>query len=251
MRDVSQEKIMSRALSLRRVAFGLWIALFPLFVVMLLWPVNSRSLRMGILITASGLILGSLILSWRRRAVFFALVGLYSSIGLFLLLPGHQPENLAEFHKPYIEAMAAYEGVQYVWGGENRLGIDCSGLVRKGLEDALLKNGILSLNPFLVRGAIDLWWNDTTASEIGRGYDGRTIHVTTCSSLNTLDPSSILPGDMAVTTSGIHVMAYLGNDKWIGADPGEMKVTIFTIPETKNGWFSSPMNIVRWNKIKG
>ena len=242
---------MSRALSLRRVAFGLWIALLPLFVVMLLWPVNSRSLRIGILIAASGLILGSLIVAWKRRAVFLALVGLYFSIGLFLLLPGYSPQNIADFQGPYTEAMAAYEGVQYVWGGENRFGMDCSGLVRKGFENAILKKGILSLNPFLVRGAIDLWWNDTTASEIGRGYDGRTIHVTACSSLNSLDSALLLPGDMAVTTSGTHVMAYLGNNKWVGADPGEMKVTIFTIPEIKNGWFSCPMNIMRWEKIKG
>jgi hypothetical protein len=65
----------------------------------------------------------------------------------------------------------------------------------------------------------DLSWNDTTASELGKGYDRGTIHVMTCSSLNHLDSTSLLPGDMAVTTSGIHVMAYLGRNKWIGADP--------------------------------
>lgn len=213
--------------SLRNIAFGLWIALLPLLPLFLLWPVNSRSLRMGILIALGGIILGSLVFAWKRRVVFFSLLSLYSAMGLFLLLPGHPPQDISELQKPYIEAMIAYEGVTYVWGGENRFGMDCSGLVRKGLEQALLRKGILTLNPFLVRGAIDLWWNDTTAREIGKGYDGRTIHVMTCSSLNHLDSTSLLPGDMAVTTSGIHVMAYLGGHKWIGADPGEMKVTIF------------------------
>lgn len=244
-------RIMSRDVSLRRVAFGLWVALFPLVVVMLLWPVNSHSLRMGVLISLGGLILGSLVFAWQRRGVFFSILSTYFAMGVFLLLPGRPHETLLALQKPYIEAMAAYEGVPYLWGGENRFGMDCSGLVRKGFETALLKKGLFTLNPFLIRGAIGLWWNDTTANGIGKGYDGRTIPVTTCLSLNSLDSALLLPGDMAVTTSGAHVMAYLGNNKWIGADPGEMKVTIFTIPEDKNGWFSCPMNIVRWNKIEG
>lgn len=45
-------------------------------------------------------------------------------------------------------------------------------------------------------------------------------------------------------------MAYLGGNKWIGADPGEMKVTVFPVPCTTSGWFSEPMNIMRWDKIK-
>jgi hypothetical protein len=69
--------------------------------------------------------------------------------------------------------------------------------------------------------------------------------------LNKLDSALLLPGDIAVTTSGVHMMAYLGNNKWIGADPGEKRVAIFTIPETKNVWFFTPMNIMRWNKIHG
>jgi len=242
---------MSRHVSLRGVAFGLWVALFPLLVAMVLWPVNSCSNRIGILIAAGGLVLGSLVFAWKRRVAILSLVATYLVIGLFLLAPGRPPETMSELRKPYIEALASYEGVPYVWGGETRFGMDCSGLVRKGFEDALLKKGVLSLNPFLVRGAIDLWWNDTSAKEIGKGYDGRTSHVTSCLSLKTLDSALLLPGDMAVTKSGVHVMAYLGGDKWIGSDPGEMKVTVFTVSGTRNGWFSCPMNIVRWNNIKG
>lgn len=242
---------MMRGISLRRVAFGLWVALFPLLAVLVLWPVNSLSLRMGILLGLLAVIAGSMAVAWKRRALLVSLVCIYSAAGLFLILPGIPLGISSDLQSRYVEAMSAYEGVPYVWGGESRFGMDCSGLVRKGLQNTLLREGLVTRNPFLVRGAFDIWWNDTTAEELGRGYDGRTVLVTRCFSLNALDPGKLQPGDLAVTTSGTHVMAYLGGDKWIGADPGEKKVTIFRVPEAANGWFSCPMNIVRWNKING
>jgi hypothetical protein len=60
-----------------------------------------------------------------------------------------------------------------------------------------------------------------------------------------------MPGDLAVTTSGDHVLAYLGEKEWIAADPGERKVTKFTIPEKKNAYFYTPMRIVRWRILEG
>ena len=134
---------------------------------------------------------------------------------------------------------------------ESRRAVQPFPLHRHSQPNPAFLRGLATLNPLLVRGAIDIWWNDTTAEQIGMGYDGRTALVTKCLSLNDLDSSLLQPGDMAVTTSGIHVMAYLGINRWIGADPVEGKVTIFTVPEATNGWFSCPMNIVRWNKIKG
>lgn len=61
----------------------------------------------------------------------------------------------------------------------------------------------------------------------------------------------MLPGDLAVTLSGIHVMAYLGDNTWIGADPGEGRVTQFTVPDKKNSYFATPMRIVRWTALEG
>ena len=51
----------------------------------------------------------------------------------------------------YVDSLVRYEGTKYVWDGENRLGIDCSGLVRKGLIDAAVRAGISTWNPRLIR----------------------------------------------------------------------------------------------------
>lgn len=53
-----------------------------------------------------------------------------------------------------------------------------------------------------------------------------------------------------MATNGTHIMAYLGNKQWIGADPGEGKVVRFLIPENGNFYFSVPMKIVRWTVLE-
>ena len=50
----------------------------------------------------------------------------------------------------------------------------------------------------------------------------------------------------AVTASGVHVLAYLGNGKWIEADPTASTVIEVRVPERSNAWFNMPVKIVRW-----
>jgi len=237
-----------RRLSLRGVLFGLWLALFPLLAFLLEWPENSQRLRVGILIVTAVLLGGALAFSRRLPPLFYSLLALFSVAILFMSLPGRTPDSIA-LSAAYLSALRSYERVPYVWGGETGWGIDCSGLMRRSLECAFVREGLRTANPASIRAAIDLWWNDTTAREIGRGYDGRTALVTSCPSLKSLHSPLVQPGDMAVTDSGTHVMAYLGADQWIGADPLEEKVTIFSAPTTTSGWFTCPMNVVRWQRL--
>jgi cell wall-associated NlpC family hydrolase len=195
-------------------------------------------------------LLNSFALVWKRRSLRWALFALCAGVAGFLLLPLGPEKDRAPLRELYSKAMIAYTGSPYVWGGEGRLGIDCSGLVRRGLEDALVEHGLLTLNPYWIRKGIFIWWHDTTAQALGDGTAGVTHKLTECQSLNRLAPALIRPGDLAVSPRGIHVMAYLGNGAWIGADPTEARVTKFTIPEKKNGYFSIPMTIVRWNMLE-
>lgn len=71
----------------------------------------------------------------------------------------------------------------------------------------------------------------------------------TVSSINELDESKILPGDFAVTVTGVHALAYTGDGIWIEADPHYARVITVKTP-TKNPWFEEPVQIMRWSQIE-
>lgn len=225
------------------------MALIPFLILLVSWPVNSERVREAIVATLLALVVGSLIFARRQRWLLGGLLVAYGLLGGILLWPG-TPIPAKELQEAYVARLRSFEGVPYVWGGESPRGLDCSGLVRRAMDETLVREGLRTANPWAIRAGIGLWWNDTTAKEMGHGYGGRMKAVTTCKSLNELDEPALAPGDLAVTTSGGHVLAYTGDHKWVAADPFEQKVTLFTTPGEKNAYFSSPMNIMRWTLLE-
>jgi hypothetical protein len=109
--------------------------------------------------------------------------------------------------------------------------------------------GLRTFDPGLTRFALHLWWNDCTARTLGEAHAGLTEHLFDTPSLNQLDQSKVRPGDLAVTSNGVHIMAYLGDNTWIEADPGLGRVFSGTVPVKNNLWFDGPMKIVRWSVL--
>lgn len=225
------------------------MAALVLFVAVWLIPVSNGITRSAGLALCLVVWLGLIGLCWRRRALRFSLLGVTLLSGGFLALPARGLPSADSLRSDYVSGLRRYDGVTYHWGGESPRGIDCSGLVRRGLIDSLFCRGLRTCDPGLVRRALSLWWHDCTAAVLGEAQDGLTVHLLDTPSINELDHARILPGDLAVTSSGVHVMAYLGNDTWIEADPGVGRVISVPVPAKDNSWFGSSMKIVRWSVL--
>jgi hypothetical protein len=233
---------------LRRQRRNLIIVAIAL-VTMLVWPFHDRLECIGLplaLVSMWWLILRRV---WRNR-VWRSVLGMVPVVAVWpFCLPG-KPFDVAELRGRYLAAMRGMEGALYVWGGESHFGIDCSGLPRRGLRDALLEEGWQRGNGAAFREWASQWWFDESAMAMGQGYRGRTFPLGIEGELRTMDFSRLQPGDLAVTVDGHHVMIFLGGDEWIQADPTPMKVTISKISSDHTPWFDATVSIHRWSVFR-
>ena len=232
----------------RRQIYLLWcLALFSL-VVLLIQPISYAIMRLAIVLLIAAIWLGILYLWWRRLAVKITAAIISIFLLLFVISP-NRSVNTEALRSEYIHQLHTYTGTPYVWGGENRMGIDCSGLVREGLIQANLQQGITTLNPTLVRQGLAMWWFDLSALALRDGERGWTKRLFKAESINKIDLTKLLPGDLAATVDGQHMLAYIGQNQWIEADPGYHKVMVVKVPDLANIWFGVPVYTLRWQQL--
>ena len=230
-----------------KLLFTLWLASLIGFTVLLILPFRFTLLRAALIITGTLVWLLGVYLCHRWRMVWIPAVALPVVGILFLLLPG-KPVDGEKLRNEYVSSLRSLKGTVYIWGGETRVGIDCSGLVRGALIDANLREGIRTTNPALLRTAASLWWHDCSAKALGENYRGLTVSLAHARSLNETDYSGLRQGDIAVMETGVHTLAYLGNKTWIQADPLPMRVVQTTVP-SKEGWFIQGVQLLRWTEF--
>src|SRR5688500_6038169 len=92
-----------------------------------LYPIKSIMIRLPMLALGLSLWATALALTWPQRRLRWVVAGVPLALGLVLLLPGRGVDAM-DLRARMVTALRHYEGVSYVWGGENALGIDCSGL---------------------------------------------------------------------------------------------------------------------------
>ena len=248
MQDTPQAQPIKQR-SVKRALWKRWLVLWPVTLALMVYPVSNTALRLAMIACFILLVSGLVAFNWRHRWLKIALVSVTVFLLAFLLWPGRKA-HIPSLQHQYLESLRRYEGVRYVWGGENRFGIDCSGLVRRGLVNGLLNESFRTVNPALIRQGLFIWWNDCSARAMGEEHRHLTTSVIESDSINRIDPTQIEPGDFAVTADGIHVVAYLGGNEWIEADPDAKRVLRLTTPST-NSWFDTPVRVMRWTLLKG
>ena len=106
-----------------------WCGLFGATLFFCFYPVNIGLLRLMLVLAFPCLLLGATALLWRRKYLRFVPLVLLGFAVLVLVVPGRK-QDAGSLRRQYVAALQQYEGTRYIWGGENRFGIDCSGLVQ-------------------------------------------------------------------------------------------------------------------------
>ena len=229
----------------RRLSIRLLIGAAILWLLLVLYPVRTGYFRAALVLGMVALIAGLTVVLWRHRVWRWVPVAVPVALALALLVPG-RAANRAILRRVYVGELRSYLGVRYVWGGENWMGVDCSGLVRAALVDAYFKEAVRSLNPVLARQGLWLWWHDAAARDLSAiAPTALTTRMSPDVTLRDLPPDLLLPGDLAVTSDGSHVLAYAGAGHWIEADPYTQRVTELA-PGVDSEWWGIRVTPCRW-----
>jgi hypothetical protein len=230
----------------RRLIIVAWLASIAAVPALALYPIEGRVTKAALLLSLLAALALPLLLWPRWQVRTIVLICLASPL-VMLALPGRSYSRAA-LRASSVDVLRSFDGTRYVWGGEGRSGIDCSGLVRQALIRSSLKEGLSSMDGDLVRLAAALWWFDTSARSLRDGYRDQTTFLLEAPTTNAVPTELLAPGDFAVTSDGVHVLAYLGESRWIEADPTLGRVVTLDTPTT-NPWFARPVHIMRWKAL--
>lgn len=210
-------------------------------------PINSGVMRLAFLGSILVFWIGAISVFWHSRIAKCTLIAIPAILLASILLSPSRNIDTDLLQQRYVTNLKSYENTKYVWGGESHSGIDCSGLPRKALREAILREGISTINGTLLRAYVSHWWYDASALALSQHYRDYTVNTHITGMIKDIDYQDIRPGDLAITNSGVHVLVYLGENLWIQADPREHKVIVNDGRIDSNVWLSTPVTIFKWS----
>jgi hypothetical protein len=233
----------------RRLALRLLVGFAIVWIFLLLYPLRTGFFRAAILVVFAAIVASLTVSLWHFRVWRCLPAAIPALLAIFFLLPGRLVDPAA-LRAAYVSELQSYKGTRYYWGGENWLGVDCSGLLRAALVDAHFREAVRTLNPALARQGLWFWWHDAAARDLGSGaHDTLTSRLGPDVRLQDVPPDLPLPGDLAVTSDGSHVLAYLGASRWIEADPYTLRV-IELVPGSESNWWGIQVTPCRWRCLE-
>lgn len=184
-------------------------------------------------------------LAWPDRRARRVVFGVLAVVLACFASPWGGTVTAAEERAGIARAALAYADVSYVWGGESPRGIDCSGLIRRAYQDAALTLAVTHLSSQHLRRAARLWLFDQPAKDF-EGHapiDGQRLSQQ--QNLVGTSPDTLQTGDLAVVAGGLHVLLYLGDSRWIQADPSLHRVHDDDARTSRNVWLREPAVLLR------
>lgn len=231
---------MTRRRRIRRMQVIVFGVLVVAVAALLAWPTPTPAVRVSIVAGVIGVWAFTGFVFWRlwiARILFFAPVALALALAF---APVREPD-FADVRQKYVASLLRYDGAPFREGGESAWGVDATGLVRKALLDTLFAEGLRTFNPTLLRGGLALWWHDGDADELVRMVQGKTVRL---NEIQKVSDTRLQPGDLAVPEDQSLVLAYLGDGRWIVADPKAGKVA--TRPSAE---LTGAFTFLRWAKL--
>lgn len=235
----------------RQVCGRVWVLICIISVAAYVLSTTIVPVRLLYLATAAVGVLAGIgyLIHWARGRPWLSSLYVMLAIGVVAwgVLAGRMPdpERLAT---AYRARLLAFRHTHYVWGGETHVGIDCSGLARIALCEAMLCEGVRTANPRLLGPVLwRFWWQDISARAIRDGNFGYTSVLGYVPALAGYPAAELQPGDLAVTDGGGHVLIFVGDRRWIEANASDGTVVVSTANrDSQRCYFNMPMTLVRW-----